>query len=209
MRDITDNFALLNLPRTPWLDPDEVQTRFRALSAAGHPDRVHSEAPSVRAEANARFSALNAACQCLAHPKERLRHLLELETGRKIDHLERLPSAAAESFFQLGSLCREVDRFLGEPASDLSPLLRLARFRQATTWREKLEAQLPALRMRVEGLEEELKNVSTAWREAPPVGSEDRAAVLPLSGLEQLFRELSYALRWSDQLQERLVQLSL
>ena len=78
---MTDYFALLNLPRSPWLEPEMVQARFLELSAAAHPDRVHGEPNEVLKSANAQFSELNAAAVCLREPRDRLNHLLQLETG--------------------------------------------------------------------------------------------------------------------------------
>ena len=39
---MTDAFALLSEPRRPWLDAEALKARFLPLSAAVHPDRVHS-----------------------------------------------------------------------------------------------------------------------------------------------------------------------
>jgi hypothetical protein len=43
---------------------------------------------------------------------------------------------------------------------------------------------------------------------APPVGASNRREALPLARLEQIYWGVSYLSRWSEQIQERLVQLS-
>src|ERR1041385_4996185 len=107
-----DNFALLNEPRRPWLDPEAVQAKFIALSSELHPDRVHQSSAEEQAAAQQRFTMLNAACQCLRDPRQRLRHLLELETGVKAEAIERLAASATDFYFALGQLCRQTDKFL-------------------------------------------------------------------------------------------------
>ena len=80
---MTDNFALLNEPRRPWLDVDLLKQKFLARASGAHPDRVHNASDSEKAEVTKRYIELNAAYNCLADPKLRLLHLLELELGAK------------------------------------------------------------------------------------------------------------------------------
>ena len=88
---MTDHFALFNTPRRPWLDPDSLKQTFFTLSAELHPDRVHHAGPVEKRVANERYAELNAAYQCLREPRERLRHLLELELGAKPSDLTQVP----------------------------------------------------------------------------------------------------------------------
>jgi DnaJ-domain-containing protein 1 len=204
---LNDYFALLNQPRRPWLDPEEVRAQFIALSAAIHPDRVHNASAETKAAAQARFTALNAACNCLRDPRERLRHLLELERGVKPAQLERLPEEGMELYFELGHLCRSVDDFLRQRPQAASPLLKVQSLETAMAWRERLEGFQGNLNTRRAGLEKEIQALNVAWDNAPESGVE-RFTGLPLDRLEQLYRHLSYALRWSEQIRERIVQLS-
>jgi len=55
----------------------------------------------------------------------------------------------------------------------------------------------------------QMRNLNMAWETAPLVGSSTRLHVLPCSRLEHIYREFSYLERWTQQLRERLVQLSL
>jgi hypothetical protein len=190
------------------LDPDEVQARFVALSAEAHPDRVHNAAPEVKAACHERFAALNAACSCLRDPRERLRHLLELERGVKPNQLERLPSAAVDLYFQLGQTCRQVDQFVTEKARASSPLLKVQLFERALAWIDELRSFEEKLNRQRAEVEATLKDLNAVWRLAREVGTSNRALALPLDQLEQSYRELSYILRWSEQIRERVLELS-
>ena len=204
-----DCFALLNEPRRPWVEPQQIQSRFIALSAGVHPDRVHDARPEEKAKANQRFAELNAAFQCLRSSKHRARHLLELERGARPDQLEYLTASETDQFFHIGQLCKSVDQFLQDKATANSPLLRVRFFEQAMVWRDQLEEVQTALNAALAELECELMKLNDAWAVAPPIGTPERAGALPLDRLEQLYRRLSYHARWLSQVQDRILQLSL
>jgi DnaJ-domain-containing protein 1 len=204
-----DYFALLDQPRRPWLDPGGVNAKFLALSSEVHPDRVHNASAEEKTAANERFATLNTAFNCLRDSKTRVRHLLEIERGTKVDHLEQLPPEAADFYFSLGQLCREIDQFLSEKDEKASSLLKVQRFQIALSWMDKLEPKRAALHERRAQLDKEMKALNSCWEAAAAVGSAEREAALPLVELEQIYREWCYLTRWSEQVQERLVQLSL
>jgi DnaJ-domain-containing protein 1 len=206
---LKDHFALLQQPRRPWLEPDTVQSKFLALSALVHPDRVHNESPEVKSQANQQFAQLNAACQCLRDPRLRLRHLLELEGAGDVQQLERLPSAAMDFYFQLGQVCQSVDRFLATKPGSASPLLQAQFFQSALEWSERIQGFQSTLQDRRAEIESQLRALNALWETAPEIGNPERKRTLPFQRLEQLYRELSYVGRWSDQVRERLVQLSI
>src|SRR6267378_3594701 len=135
---MTDYFALLDEPRRPWLDAEALKAKFLSLSADVHPDRVHGASPSVRESASQHFAQLNAAFNCLREPKDRLRHLLELELGAKPKDVQEIPPDLADLFIEIATLCREVDAFLGERAKVQSPLLRVQLFEHAQEWIDRL-----------------------------------------------------------------------
>jgi hypothetical protein len=72
-----------------------------------------------------------------------------------------------------------------------------------------LNAQQQPINASREKLMANLNELNDVWDQAPPVGDPARAATLPLERLEQIYRELSYFTRWTAQIQERIVQLSL
>ena len=204
-----DYFALLVEPRRPWLDADALKLKFHTLSSEAHPDRVHSASGDEKQAANERYAELNAAYNCLREPKDRLRHLLELELGGKPGGIEQVPADTMDLFMQVGQLSREVDVFLAERAKASAPLLKVQMFQRGMDWTDKLQSLLQTLHMRLAELEAVLREMNAAWESAPPLGDARRSASLPLGQLEQAYRTLSYLSRWTGQLNERVVQLSL
>ena len=199
---MTDYFALLNEPRCPWLDPDALRKKFMALSAAVHPDKVQPSKASLRADASKQFAELNAAYNCLREPKERLRHLLELELGSRPKDLQQIPSGLADLFMEIGALCKQVDGFLAEKARASSPLLRAQMFERGQEWVDRLTATQGKVNERHNAIIAELQSLDSEWV-SNTVG---RSALLPQ--LEEAWRLLGFFTRWSSQLQERLAQIA-
>src|SRR5277367_1619702 len=133
-----DNFALLNEPRRPWLDADLLKQKFLALASDAHPDRVHNASESEKAKVTSSYTQLNAAYNCLAEPKLRLLHLLELELGTKPKDIQQIPPALADLFAEVAANCRNTDVFLAEKGKVTSPLLQIQLFERGQDWVEKL-----------------------------------------------------------------------
>lgn len=202
---MTDNFALLNEPRRPWLDTDLLKQKFLALAAATHPDKQHNTGETKKSAGSRRYAELNAAYNCLAEPKLRLLHLLELELGAKPKDIQQIPPALADLFAEVANACRSADIFLAEKSKVTSPLLQVQLFERAQGWIEKLnelQRKLNELRDQLNG---ELKSLDAAWTAKSQTG--ERLALL--DGLEKLYRLFSYFNRWSNQIQERIIQLTL
>jgi len=206
---MADYFALLDEPRRPWLDPEVLKDKFHALAATVHPDHVHRATEPEKQDANQRYAELNAAYQCLREPKERLRHLLELERGIKVEDVQKISQGTMDWFMEISQLCRETDAFLAEKASVTSPLLKVRMFERGMALVDRLNSLVEHLNGRREGLIAQMRNLNMAWETAPPIGSSTRLRVLPCSRLEHIYQDFSYFKRWTQQLQERLVQLSL
>ncbi|KAF0170213.1 MAG: molecular chaperone HscB [Limisphaerales bacterium] len=204
---MTDCFALLNEPRRPWLATDALKAKFFARSAEVHPDRVHSAPEAERAAAQERYTALNAAFNTLREPKDRLQHLLELESGAKPGNIQSTPAELTDLFFEVGRLCRDVDFFLLEKGRANSPLLKVKMFQRAMDWTSQINALQQRLNAKRGELETELAAMNETWA-AAPTEPEVRRAALPLARLEQLYRPFSFLSRWTAQLQERVVQLA-
>jgi curved DNA-binding protein CbpA len=203
-----DYFVLLNAPRRPWLDLEWLKERFLALCAQTHPDHTHNAGEAEKAAAQRGFTELNAAWQCLREPKERLGHLLELETGTRPGETQDVPAAAMDLFLEAGRVCREADVFLAARGKMSSPLLRAEKFGQGMELTERLQELEHRIGRRREELLGELEGMNAAWEAAPAPGSASRAAALPLEGLEGMCRMFSYMARWTGQIQERVARLS-
>ena len=92
---MTDYFALLDQPRKPWIDLNELEEKYHALARASHPDQ--SKKPT------ADFAEVNRAYRVLRDPKQRVEHLLALE-GRKIaSTTSEIPNDLAELFMEVAS----------------------------------------------------------------------------------------------------------
>lgn len=199
---MSDYFALLDEPRRPWLDAEQLKEKFLTLSATVHPDRVHNLSESERAAAQERYTELNAAYQCLREPKERLHYLLELEHGAQPKDVQRIPSELMDLSLEIGQTCREADRLVAEKAKASSPLILVGLFERNQNFTDKLQGLRRRVNALNERLNEELKQIDAAWQS----DQESRAALLPR--LEELYRLFSYFARWDAQLQERAVRLS-
>ena len=196
---VRDYFALFNEPRRPWLEPETLKEKFLAFSAEVHPDRVHQASESDKLAANQRYTELNAAYNCLREPRERLRHLLELELGRKPSDLTNVPNDLMDVFFKVGQTLREVDGFVAEKGKASSPLLQVQLFERSQEWIEKLNTVTRLIDTRRVPLIAELKQLSPDW---------DADSAQPLERLLEIWRLLSFYDRWLVQIQERVVQLS-
>ena len=205
---MTDNFALLDEPRRPWIDPEALKQKFLALSAQVHPDRVHNAPATERQAADRRYSELNGAYNCLREPKERVRHLLELERGAKPADIQNVPSETTDLFFEIGRLCREADAFLGEKARAGSPILKAQWFERSRDCLEKIHAMQQKINARRDELLAELKTLNPAWESAAGKPARRETVPLPFERLEEIYRLFGYFGRWREQIQERSVQLS-
>lgn len=197
-----DYFALLDEPRRPWLEPDHLKQKFLGLSAQVHPDKFHAAGETERSAAAKKFAEMNAAYRCLAEPKSRLLHLLELELGAKPKDIQSIPTNLADLFAEVAMTCRQADGFLAEKTRVVSPLLHVQLFERGQEWVEKLQALQQKLNRLLEQLIGALKSLDERWQ-APAARSE----ILP--SLEELYRLFGYFNRWNSQVQERIVQLSL
>jgi DnaJ-domain-containing protein 1 len=205
---MSDDFALLDEPRRPWVDPEQLKSKFLRLSTAVHPDHFQAAAKEEKRAHNQRFADLNAAYNRLREPRARLRYLLELELGAKPKDVQRIPPGTMDLFQEVGQLCRDADTFLAGKANTTSPMLKVRLFEQGLEWTDKLNALQRKINAKRETLDDELKTFNATWESAPAVGSSARVPALPLERLEQVYRVFSYIARWTEQIQERVVQLS-
>jgi hypothetical protein len=108
----------------------------------------------------------------------------------------------------LAKVCREVDSFLAERAKVASPVVKALLFERGQAWTDRLLALQRGLAAELEALAAELTALNATWEAAPPPGQAERSPALPLDRLERIHAAWSYLSRWSQQIQERLVQLS-
>jgi len=199
---MTDRFALLGQPRRPWLDEEQLKKQFLALSAEAHPDRRHSATPEEKAAATQCFTGLNAAYNCLKEPRERVRHLVELELGRKPGDLKNVPTELADAFMKIAATSRMTEKLVAEKATIQSPLLLAGFLEKIQPHLDSIEQlQRTVTRLHAAALER-LQSLDSAWQDA-----ENRNAVL--QQLEELAHILGFHGRWQTQLQEAHLRLTL
>jgi hypothetical protein len=206
---MNDAFSVLSEPRRPWVDLDQLKARFREMSSPLHPDRFQSASAEEQASANARYTELNSAYNQLREARERLPLLIELESGAPPRDIQRIPPGTMDLFVEVGQACRDCDAFLPRLTAATSPMLKLQVMREGLEWADQLQVLQGRVRSKQEELETELRQMNPVWERAPETGTPGRAATLPLERLEQIYRGLSYVARWTEQLQERIVQLAI
>ena len=206
---MSDPFALLQEPRRPWLDSEALKTKFFALSAETHPDRFHNASEADKLAATQRYADLNAAYNCLREPKDRLACLIEVESGAPLKDIQRIPPGTMDLFMEVGQVCRDADAFIAERAKVTSPLIKVRFFEKGMEWTDKLNGLQQTIFSKRDALLTELQQLDQLWDAAPPTSSAERKSALPLQRLEEIYRVFSYITRWTTQLQERVVQLSI
>lgn len=194
-----DYFALLDEPRKPWIDTGLLKDKFMEMSARYHPDKFPQATPEERERISARYAELNAAYQCLSHTRDRLLHLIELETGKPPSDVQRIPPGTSNLFMQIGQTYAQAAAFLEKQPQTDSPILKAKRFVEQMEWTDKLTDFQNQLQEISDKLEEELKRMNTDMENGAP---------LPLERLEEIYRSASYINRWTDQIREKIVQLA-
>lgn len=180
---MTDSFNLLNEPRRPWLDAEELKQKFHALTATQHPD--------VNADGD--FAAINNAYQILSDPVKRLRHFLELDSSTALLPSTPIPAQFAELFMRVGATRQTVQTFLKKQTQASTPLAQALLASEKFSVLDQLEKTRAVLEQQCEPLFEELKN-------SGPQHDTQRLA--------EILAELSYLSKWSGQLRENIAKLA-
>jgi curved DNA-binding protein CbpA len=205
-----DSFARLGLPRQPWFEPDLVQSQFLSLSTQHHPDRFPNSAEKNAAEKL--FAEINTAHQTLRSNSARVAHLLQLETGENLKHVQEIPPEAMAFFNDVAKITRGLDKFLSEKNPDNSPMLNVYYFERAIEWTDIVQELQTRITAQIRKLEEELKLMNPAWESAPPPAghssNQARANVLPIARLRSISGALSFLEKWNAQLHEKLALLA-
>jgi DnaJ-domain-containing protein 1 len=201
-----DFFAVLGVPRRVWLEAECVKKRFLELSTGVHPDRLHAASETDRQAAHNRFAQLNAAYSCLREPRNRLQHLLQLETKAKPQEIEQIPGDLMEIFLKVGTACRQADILLAERAKTSSALVQVRLFEQSQAQIEELTLLRKQVLSRQEVLLNELRELDIRWGENQAADLHQPEALI--GRLTGIYRLLGYFGRWASQLQERIVPLS-
>ena len=178
-----DYFALLELPRQPWLEEDAVRAQFQRLAATAHPDGGGGD--------GARFVALNEAWQALRSPTNCLRHYLELTNPESLQATGAMAGTHGDLFMEIAEAQQRAAAVASRLAEARAPLARAILETERIAARERLEQ----LTSRVS---EQTKAIHRQLRGDSPTPAELASALNQLVFLE----------KWNNQLRERLLALS-
>ena len=192
-----DYFALLDQPRVPWLDLNELKNAYHQKTLQTHPD---AQTTRSRADAmDATFSSLNEAYQVLQDPKRRLHHLLSLEGAAPSSH-QTVPQHLHDLFPVVGALTQRANLLLekiGTTSNRLSQSLLKPQILEVQNEAREVHTKIQHL---FDASLAELRQINPAWANNP------REQTKALSNLYVAF---AYTTRWLAQLDEITFQLSL
>ncbi len=192
---MTDYFGILNQPRQPWLDPDELKEIWHQRTLQEHPDTQ----PLEQKAEGIPFTDLNEAYQVLRDPKRRLHHLLSLEGHAPSSAGQAIPQQLNDLFPVIGDLTQRTKVLLdkvGATSNSLSRSLLKPEILDLQNAMNDLRERIQAL---VDRAETELHLINAEWQKDPSKQIE------PLSNLYLVF---AYLTRWSAQVDEMLFRLS-
>jgi DnaJ-domain-containing protein 1 len=185
---MTDYFVLLQQPRQPWLEPDQLKQRYQELTLAQHPDRKGASESSVD------FAQVNDAYRVLADPKLRLQHLLQL-SGTDPNTDQAIPQELLDLFTRIGNFVQKTDHVLQRVTATQNALAQSLIRPEIAAQQKEAEALLEKTRRLYDDAIEEIRSLNETWAQVP-------------QQLAQLFRRFAYLTRWIQQLEERQFQLA-
>lgn len=183
-----DYFALLEQPRTPWLDAEELKQIFHAKTLRAHPD---AQAAGELANASP-FTDLNEAYQALRDPKRRLQHLLALAQVTPAKN-STVPSELEEFFPIVAGLTRAADELRARLSSSSNALARSLLRSSALELQEKLNLALATVR--------EMRAQALVRLKAADAGD--------WTTLQLLAATFAYLDRWISELEEKQLHFAL
>jgi curved DNA-binding protein CbpA len=190
---MSDLFALLDVPRRPWLDAEELKDRYHAITARLHPD-VAGEV----AEAGD-FAEVNRAYQALSDPVARLRHLLELENQGALARLQAVPEEVADLFMPVAEAREAGEAFFKKRAAAVNPLSKALLSTEQYKVQELVEERIADLNTKQDELLMAVRDADAKW-------DADRPGAL--SDLPRLWQALGYLAKWLGMLREMLLKLA-
>lgn len=179
---MTDYFARLGQPRSPFLEIAEIDRAFRERARVEHPDASGD---------SARFAELNEAAAVLRNPGKRLRHLLELE-GITAD-TAKISSNLEEIFLTAATLAAQVRRELAQNHSSESAIVTALHRVRRRELQVEIARKIEALEKEDAHLQEEVKLLGASWGGAPAA---------TLGQIPPLLSKLAFVDRWLGTLRE-------
>ena len=192
-----DYFALLDQPRAPWLDLDELKEHYHQKTLLLHPD-AQSNQPS--GEANVMFANLNEAYQVLQDPKRRLLHLLTLAGAAPSSTNQIIPQQLQDLFPEVGGVTKRANVLLEKIRNASNRLSRSLLQPQVLELQNNAKEVRAKIRQLFDSSLVELRKINPAWEKNP---------LEQVATLSELHGRFAYLTRWSSQLDEIIFQLSM
>jgi curved DNA-binding protein CbpA len=192
-----DYFALLDQPRCPWLDLDQLKNTYYQKTLQAHPDTQKSGA-GVEEAASEDFARLNEGYQVLRDPKRRIHHLLSLE-GVTPSPNDIIPEQLHELFPVVSDLTHGA-RLLLDKLDATSNRLSLSLFKaEVLELQQETQRAQKKIREVFDASLADLREINKDWKTNRPE---------QLKALSTLYVTFAYVTRWLAQLDEMLFQLS-
>ncbi|MCS1408148.1 MAG: Co-chaperone protein HscB [Verrucomicrobia subdivision 3 bacterium] len=201
-----DFFAVLGLPRTPWIDADRLKAHYLEIARQSHPDQA--EEPESKQAPNQPDSAtVNEAYQVLGNDVTRLVHFLALETGHDTAQERDVPKQLVDVFMGLSPLFHEADQTIQLLRVEQTPILRANHYLSATPLLTSLSDASTKLSALAGVARTHLQTVAQAWLDLPvSENGQQRDAIL--TDLRDTYRTLSFLQRWQNNIAERSFELT-
>jgi curved DNA-binding protein CbpA len=187
---VTDSFALLGLPRSACLSPDDIRSAFQKAAAAAHPDAAADE--TERAARTLQFQQINEASSILTPVASRLKHLLALEAPDFIpNRAAPMDDALVALFTQVGSAVQLAAAWTRDRLAATTFLAKANLTAREMQVQEALEAAGARLRTAQETLAASLLELEATRSTGHP----------PTEALHALAQRAAFLEKWQAQLQ--------
>ena len=193
---MTDYFALLDQPRRPSLDDQELKQAFHTRSLQLHPDTQRGD-QGGQLPGNAAFAQLNEAYQVLRDPKQRIQHLLAL-ADRGAARQSSVPRDIADLFPIVAGVTHDADAVVQKMEAATTPLSR-----------SLLKAQMLGVRTRIVDTLQQLREMyHSANVQLEAFGPATAYEETEWAQLQELYLRFSYLTRWISELEEKQVRVA-
>ena len=205
---MTDYFDLLGVPRGPIVDTETLKKRFLQLSQSLHPDHLASTTAETHEKAPNTFVEINTAFRCLSDLKSRLAHLFEIEFGRGPRSIQDIQPDIAAVGSRVMTVCHGMDLFLKGFKKHSPPMIKARQFKEAMHWMSQCDEVEEGFKPLERQLEMQLMSLDQAWRQNSSHVTRQPDSPESIT-LDHCYRLASYLAKWSVQIKERRLNLSL
>jgi len=206
-----DPFAVLDQPRRPWLDQEQLKQKHHDFARSEHPDLERPADTSSGGGTNppSTLAAVNEAYRILSSPRLRLQYLLTLEDASgDVRHRTDSPwreskidaaGEMADLFMEAATLVQDVDAVIAKRNNATSALGKSLLQTETGSLGDRARRLFDKLNDRYQVAEEDLRRADEMW-------TSDRAKIVP--ELRRLIEHFAYLDRWIEQLREKQFQLA-